>query len=207
MKRWRRTLLLAALLLLAGAVVNVAVAWVFVGAPDSWTYGGTQTVPAEEYGLQLITEQVRTPQDWPIATDGAVRRGLGWTVFDATSLGTDWGNWHVIRIAAGWPLRSLSCKTTMLGHEKWREHRSASFDPPRRVSPAGWFEFWRDRVPLAPLLPGFLLNTFFYAAVLALPLMLVPLRRRLRDRCPKCNYDLAGLDGPCPECGAERRSH
>jgi hypothetical protein len=55
--------------------------------------------------------------------------------------------------------------------------------------------------------PGFLLNTLFYAAILALPLSFFPLRRRLRarrGRCPKCNYDLAGLAGPCPECGAAR---
>ena len=25
-----------------------------------------------------------------------------------------------------------------------------------------------------------------------------------RDECPTCNYDLAGITGPCPECGAER---
>jgi hypothetical protein len=33
MKRWRRPLILIALLLLAGAVVNVGVGWVLVGAP------------------------------------------------------------------------------------------------------------------------------------------------------------------------------
>src|SRR5690606_3544242 len=36
----RRTILLACILLLAGALVNVAVAGVRVGAPDSWTPGG-----------------------------------------------------------------------------------------------------------------------------------------------------------------------
>ena len=66
-------------------------------------------------------------------------------------------------------------------------------------------------LPLRPIFPGFLLNTLFYAvvvgAILALPLTFIPLRRRLRarrGRCPKCNYDLAGLEGPCPECGAPR---
>ncbi|MFG0284780.1 MAG: hypothetical protein ACF8R7_10205, partial [Phycisphaerales bacterium JB039] len=61
-------------------------------------------------------------------------------------------------------------------------------------------------VPTEPL-PGIAVNTLFYAVILALPLTFLPLRRRLRarrGRCPKCNYDLAGLAGPCPECGTER---
>src|SRR5690606_11266873 len=37
MRRRFRPLLLLALLLLAGAVVSVGVAWALVGAPDSWT--------------------------------------------------------------------------------------------------------------------------------------------------------------------------
>jgi hypothetical protein len=62
---------------------------------------------------------------------------------------------------------------------------------------------------------GFAINTLFYTAILALPLSVFPIRRRLRarrGRCPKCGYDLAGLGGaenteggaPCPECGATR---
>jgi hypothetical protein len=62
------------------------------------------------------------------------------------------------------------------------------------------------RIPTRPLLAAFILNTFFYAAILALPLSFFPIRGRLRarrGRCPTCGYDLAGLAdaaAPCPEC-------
>ncbi len=58
--------------------------------------------------------------------------------------------------------------------------------------------------PLAPLWPGFAINTLFYAAILWL---LIPgpfaLRRFLRVRrglCPKCAYPM-GESAVCTECG------
>lgn len=99
---------------------------------------------------------------------------------------------------------------------------------PRRVSVSGGIELWRglplanpsqnayrhppdplDRfaLPLRPLWPGFLINTFFYA-ILAFALVRTPrvvrraIRRR-RGRCVGCGYDRDGLDpeAACPECG------
>jgi hypothetical protein len=61
-------------------------------------------------------------------------------------------------------------------------------------------------LPLRPLLPGFALNTLFYATLL-FPLFSAPpaIRRHLRRRrnhCPTCNYNLHNLPTPtCPECG------
>ena len=58
--------------------------------------------------------------------------------------------------------------------------------------------------PLRPIVPGFLLNTLFYAAVLWL---LIPgpftLRRFIRVKrglCPKCAYPVGESDA-CSECG------
>lgn len=34
----------------------------------------------------------------------------------------------------------------------------------------------------------------------------IPWRRRLGRWCWKCDYDLRGTSGPCPECGRERRT-
>jgi len=61
-------------------------------------------------------------------------------------------------------------------------------------------------LPLKPMLPGFLINTLFYALLLWL-LFAFPftLRRRLRlrnNRCPHCNYPF-GESPTCSECGRD----
>ncbi len=50
------------------------------------------------------------------------------------------------------------------------------------------------------------------AALAAFPLLLGPLAvrkaRALRNACPRCAYDLTGLEGrPCPECGSAEGAH
>jgi hypothetical protein len=62
---------------------------------------------------------------------------------------------------------------------------------------------------LAPILPGFAINTIFYAAILWL-LWFAPgkIRRFIRirgHRCPACGYQIApggGIGPVCSECGA-----
>ncbi len=59
-------------------------------------------------------------------------------------------------------------------------------------------------LPTAPLRPGLLLNTLFYATLFSTPYLLRQTRRHLRLRrghCPTCNYDLRGQPNLCPECG------
>lgn len=61
--------------------------------------------------------------------------------------------------------------------------------------------------PLAPLWPGFALNTLVWALILFAchpgTRMLRRSLRRRRGRCPRCAYDRRGLapHAPCPECG------
>lgn len=61
-------------------------------------------------------------------------------------------------------------------------------------------------IPLTPVWPGFLINTFLYAAIVAV-LFIAPKRirravRRRRGRCVACGYDRRGNpSGACPECG------
>jgi hypothetical protein len=57
-------------------------------------------------------------------------------------------------------------------------------------------------------MPGFALNTLFYAALAWLLCWRIPIlirrhRRRIRGLCVKCAYDRAGLapGAACPECG------
>ena len=60
-------------------------------------------------------------------------------------------------------------------------------------------------IPFLPLWPGLLGNTIFYATPILLLLTATRLhrraRRRRKNRCVACNYDLSGIAGPCPECG------
>ena len=69
--------------------------------------------------------------------------------------------------------------------------------------------FADHRLPLRPILPGFIINTFFYAAIwFGVFFGVAALRRFVREkrgRCVKCGYDLrsgfAGEERGCPECG------
>jgi hypothetical protein len=216
--RWRpptRPLILIALLLLAGAVVNVAVAWVLVGAPEAWTPGGPKVLIAESIKpgqLRALTTRLGAQPGWP-AIDGAfAERGLGWTVhralvtIESHRTGPSWvGEWPVM--ASG---RAAHC----VHQPSWSggSRNSWSLESPDECPP---LEFTGGRVlALTPIPAGFAINTLFYTAILALPLSFFPIRRHLRarrGRCPKCGYDLAGLGGadrgrrpPCPECGAAR---
>jgi len=64
---------------------------------------------------------------------------------------------------------------------------------------------WAQVVPLAPIWPGFLVNSLFYAALLWLvisgPFILRRFLRFKRGHCPPCGYDLRGaFHAGCPEC-------
>ncbi len=63
-------------------------------------------------------------------------------------------------------------------------------------------------LPLAIIVPGFTVNTVFYAAILWLdipgPFALRRVIRRKRGLCIKCGYDLRHAEHrACPECGVE----
>jgi hypothetical protein len=217
MKRWRRPLLVMTFLLLAGAVVNVAVAWVLVGAPDSWTPGGPRTTVEQTYHdaplvqAQMATRRLGAPDEWPPADASFEIRGLGWTQLYGGRRRLEETDWMAWRTDAGWPARSLVVTCTAPFHNPQERAYSPSIEPPRGLLPgAEWYKH-RDRLPLTLAPAGFAVSTLFYAAILALPLSFFPLRRHLRagrGRCPKCGYDRVGLAdpaAPCPECGAQRR--
>ena len=112
---------------------------------------------------------------------------------------------QIVERAYGWPrLSHFHRRTTQRGY--WRANVEWRVTIP-----------WLPRygrtttraLPLAPIWPGFGINTVVYAAILWL-LALAPFTarrmiRRKRGRCIKCGYDLRGdFSAGCSECGWRR---
>ncbi len=97
----------------------------------------------------------------------------------------------------GWPTYCLS-GTAAFDEYEWGLPNPRVRGAFRRHSPT---------LPYSPISRGLLLNTLFYAALWAVPLVLIPWfvrRRRARlGLCIACKYELAGL-AICPECGLAR---
>lgn len=105
--------------------------------------------------------------------------------------------------SAGWPALAMSGNQFM--SEKYPGWRI----PNRTLALLATPGSQRQALPLRPIWPGFLIDTFFYAALwLGMIVGLGAARRTLRTRrglCPMCKYDLRGCNEPgCPECGWNR---
>ncbi len=193
----KRRLLTIAIFLLAGAVVNVAVAW----GCARWSCWLDMILAP----VNLVTTSApagwwldNVPQSWPDKPAYAVTRGTGWYLFTHQVWPLDIEAFFMLdEFRFGVPTKSLACY-------------KLSADAPRR-----WTSCWRYAIgrfggdyplPLRPIWPGFAINTLFYAAILW-PLILGPfaLRRLIRRRrglCPACGYDLRhAVHEACPECG------
>ena len=183
----KRRLITVAILLLAGAVVNVVVAW----GCAAWS-----PFPMRA-GLSVASQWPgQVPETWP-PPRASVGSSFGTKVTHFTS-----GNWkgpHVQVFAAGWPLRALSAMDRTVVGRYFR---------PRPGIPLVTLVKNRGLgvLPLRPIWPGLAINTVFYAVVLCL-LVSGPfvLRRFIRIRsglCPKCTYPM-GESNVCTECGRE----
>lgn len=111
---------------------------------------------------------------------------------------------------AGWPLPSLG--STIVRTDAGLRGRWLLPIAPRWAS--GPHLFARS-LPLRPVWPGFVANTALFAAgwwmLLGLPMVVYNVIRRRglrrRGRCPRCGYDLSGLNSDvCPECGTRVRA-
>jgi len=208
---WGRWMVIALALLLAGAVVNVGVAWgaaLFSPLTLHLNFGGfDQRHPPT--GLWRTLMLKLKPPAWefvvPYHTEGFGLRISG----VRASVGS--GDYFCCdRHDAGWPMPSLRSEF------EW-SRSSAGPIASQTFEDAGWasglpiprdWGAWRyaRRLPVRPLWAGFAVNTVLFAAILALPLAAMALTRRVRrvraGRCPRCGYDVSGLIA-CPECGGE----
>ena len=224
----KRRVAIVLILLLAGAVVNVAVAWA------AWGKTGYSLLPVGRITFrQPPTDQIdielwgrHATDSWPQAggvnrfdghTFGARYRHLHHQVLfsgfvrygdpDLREFMLNCGIYQVIMVHVGWP---ASCLTL----DAWR------WEPDYAEGPDGWpvrvntnaahehdgLLLFGKPMPRHPLWPGFAINTLLYATVLWL---LIPgpfvLRRYVRQRrglCQGCGYPV-GESAVCSECGRE----
>jgi len=207
MKRW---LFKLALFLIFGAIVNVAVAWLlarFSSAAFDRSINSLREARgwAVDKGIAdpLITSYYGLGIHWVVVNkqvSTTLMYGVQEPVYDYAGM----------EVHAGWPFVAMYEQSwiddttnpsykriyrTSVGLQSEATGYGAAIAPLRPL-------------PLYPALPGFLINTVFYAALLWL-LALAPFTarriiRRKRGHCIKCGYDLRGTEHErCPECGYE----
>ncbi len=189
----RRHLLIVAVFLLAGAVVNVAVAWGAACWPrDVYSISSKGNAALSVEDIAWWNEHV-SPLFHCHAESAWKTREFGIEARIFMSAATTQGYVVAIHVASGWPARSMS-------GELWETQGKGTSPrwPWRRavvVERYGWFA-----IPFRPIWPGFAINTIFYAVFLWLPFVLRRFIRVRRGLCPKCAYPM-GESAVCSECG------
>lgn len=204
--------------MLAGAVLNVVVAW-----------SGAMCYVDDKLRSERRTEATSWPIDvpstWPPPRDRVDReirsdhREQVWGENGKT--GDDYHFYQCKRTLCGWPLASMTGWTCVEGHRPGEPGKQSRFDswsrgmlkaPPWLLNLGSWLrgaKLARSSIPYIPWWPGFVVNTAFYTAILSsvvvVPRAIRRWRRISRNLCPACGYQLAGLSGvgKCPECGRE----
>lgn len=187
-------ILIVGIFLLAGLVVNVAVAWGL--SLRSWPF-------AEKYGQRQLTPDQKAIDWWrkhavlgfpdtPAAMHTLHRFGyrslrLYENVDSQKSLFAAYAR------ADGWPMVSLESQHWVkraATDQCWGVVLAGS------PLPAGTHR----ELPILPLWPGFYVNSIAYAGVLWL--LVTGIRAHFRDhsRCPACGYPIGDLP-VCTECG------
>ncbi len=216
----RRILSIAALVLLAGAAVNVAGTWgCAMWGPDDFPVTGDRgNAGGVSWHLEHGSSRVATwyfllwdlPSDRfedkqpPDAVLPTWARSVAAPPFPPVSLARSEGRQA---IAVGWPLRSMryGADTVFTGAAVTyvvREGLVVSSTP-------GSLGFG-GILPLRPIFGGFAANTLLDAVVvLAIGVALIDARsrdRRARGCCPACAYPV-GLTAQCTECGRPITKH
>jgi hypothetical protein len=179
------------LFLLAGAIINVAVAWGCASRAPVWWGRSTSSRhwPETIWGEKEIYERNGYKQTWiqKVELDEPLERPEGGVIVHKTRLLEQW-----VVEQAGWPMLSM-------GSRQFDIRDKSLYEPDVPV---------RQRlIRLRPRFPGFAINTIFYAAIVSV-LFAVPgaVRRRVRRKrgqCVACGYSLRdNVSEKCPECGA-----
>ena len=180
------------LLLVGGAIVNVAVAWgsawAFTPTNQTWgTYGGWHILRRGSFTSSRLQALRISVEPSAVRTMGraphlVVRTFPAWTGWP-DELDPNSTHWHAVE-ARGWPFLALRSEHA---HRVW----ISGIALPRKPGPSHNLESIRS-LPVRMMWPGFAINTMFYAAILwllfAAPLALRRWRRIKRGLCVKCAY-------------------
>ena len=198
----KRRVLTILLLLFAGAVLNVAVAWGF----SLWFRPTIYFFDIEVSQSEIMWWQRNTPSHFGAPPDGArVRHSLGGDFLNLVYR----GKWpdraeYADRIRHGWPMLSLERSMWWVSPGQQRTKlgpiHKGRLQLPRFIDP------WSRLLPYHVLPRGFMANTLVYAITLWLvtigPFALRRFLRVRRGLCPKCAYPMRE-SAVCSECGAE----
>ena len=202
----KRCLCIIVVCLLLGAVVNVAVAWAIAiwSCPIPTCIENFREV--DQSDIESLWQHYGQPS-WPSLSGGMRLSAAGKTITEVDGWMYLRGHrsFQLTRYEMGWPGRAMRYVDLLWG--------SGGFSPNWEIAEGcylqdgiPWVARRRIILPLAPIWPGFAVNTIFYAALVWL---LIPgpfaLRRFLRVRrglCPKCAYPM-GESSVCTECGCE----
>ena len=200
--RVKRRLLIVAIFLLAGAVVNVGVAW----GCARWAVLEWWQNPYDFVGWPQ-----ESAKPMPVRVRGVLAPHPNGQHFGAAGIGvdyyavTEWDErdgpyFQTDAVLAGWPARS------MWGHQDVVRQDVVDEEPVVINESVSGIHFGAEdrRIPYLPIWPAFAANTLFYATLLWLPICgPFALRRFLRVRrglCAKCAYPM-GESAVCSECG------
>ena len=181
----------------------LAVQWTWSGSVETtqeplWQFGTYSRRGGMQLGSQVVMN--RRPTSKPL------QQAPHWSRASVAPTREDFeARLHVLETAHGWPkLSHFHRKTTQRGD--WRGIVEWRVQVP-------WFPRYGRKttraLPLAPIWPGFVINTIFYAPIVWMlwlsPLVVRRFIRRRQGRCINCGYDLRGeLESGCPECGWRR---
>lgn len=221
----RRSLISITLVLLLGAIVNLAVAWTCAffynpGAIRVSIPATTQTTPEARAVWDKVFGQCVYADRFDDARDvtGALPSSTyGSVIFQLHELHQTGIGVHHIYLSdmirprppsltitrAGWPM--LAFEAWSIAGQPLRiqpgDHNAIVLRMPLKGGPGSR----RIELPYRPIMRGFLINTIVYGSVFWIFARMVALRshlRRKRGLCVNCGYDLRGTQHQrCPECG------
>jgi hypothetical protein len=205
------------LVLLAGAIINVAVAW-GCALYSPWWFAKSWAMSSAwndswfawwraNYPFPHVVELPRAPFSMSVIRATGIEIAHisnGAATSQMPPYVTAW------RVQCGMPFASLTGSRWSYSHENLPEFKDCEG---RFIEFAGR-RTWRAEidwilnggriVPFKPLWPGFAINTIFYAAIVfalfAVPGAIKRWRRIKRGLCVRCAYPL-GTSGVCSECG------
>jgi hypothetical protein len=206
----RKCLSTLTVVLIVGAVFNVAIAWscMLIWAPVAG--GENERWMTDEETISVVRSSFKTVR--PLNPDecvGSVRWRTGWSRNMVTCCpdASDPGEFlEVWVLSAGWPAHCMVGKSLWESGITRYEHALMLPDALCPVGPRRLNEF----LPLRPIWPAFGLNMLLYAAciwgVSWGPLAVRRTIRQKRGACPSCGYKLFGESSHgCPECGWKRK--